>query len=79
MKKCPSVDELANVVETAKLAVDKSDFGPLFIHPDPGNVKNKQCNQLAWSVFSVLLASMLQGIKIEFEGVKKGGNDETSV
>lgn len=71
MKKCPSADELSNVIETVKLAVDQSDFGPLFIYPDKNNVLNKQCNQLAWSVFSLLLAAMLQGIRIEFEGIRK--------
>lgn len=66
MKKMPSVDDLQTIIETAKLAVDGSDFGPLFIYPDASNVKNKQCNQLAWALFSLMVTSMMA--RVEFEG-----------
>lgn len=59
----PKAEDLTNIIDTAKIAVDNSDFGPMFVRPQGGvaDVTQKAVNQLAWGVFNIVLASILQG------------------
>lgn len=52
--------EVAKIVNAAKDAVDKSCFGPMFQYPDNSDITQRQVNQLAFSVFTFVLAAMLK-------------------
>jgi hypothetical protein len=53
-------EELARLINLAIDAVDRSSLGPLFVYPDPGNIMNKQVNQLAFGVFTIVLQGLLR-------------------
>jgi len=53
-------DEIRNLVNDAYEGVDRSHFGPIFQYPDPNNVLNKQINQVAFGVFTIVLTWMLK-------------------
>lgn len=59
-KSLDSPEEIARIVNMAKQAVDQSCFGPLFVYPDPSNVVNKQVNQLAFGVFTIILQGLIR-------------------
>ncbi len=59
----PTTNELANILDTAKIAVDESKFGPLFQYPDPTNPIDKQVNQVALTIYLHLLTAMLKGLE----------------
>jgi hypothetical protein len=67
MKNCPSPDELADLIETVELGIEKTKFGPVFMY-NSGNLKEKQINQLNFGVFTIILQSLLRSV--EFEGIK---------
>ena len=70
MKGCASVDELVNVFDTVKQALDKSPFGPFYLH-EGMDIKAKQVNQVAFSLLPLTLKVVME--KVEFEGVKTNG------
>ena len=55
-----SPEEIARVINMAVDAVNRSTFGPLFVYPDPGNIINKQVNQLAFGVFTIVLQGLMK-------------------
>lgn len=68
MKGCASVDELASVFDTVKQALDRSPFGPFYLH-EGVDIKAKQVNQVAFSLLPLTLKVVLE--KVEFEGVQE--------
>ena len=59
-KPLDSPEEIARIINMAKQGVDQSVFGPLFVYPDKDNIMNKQVNQLAFGVFSIILQGLLR-------------------
>lgn len=59
MQKQLDAVELARIINVAYDAVDKSALGPIFVYPDPGNVMNKQMNNVAWTTFTIVLNGMM--------------------
>ena len=70
MKNCPSVDELVNVFDTVKQALDRSPFGPFYLH-EGMDIKAKQVNQVAFALLPLTLKVVME--KATFEGVKTDG------
>ena len=70
MKGCASVDELVNVFDTVKQALDRSPFGPFYLH-EGMDIKAKQGNQVAFALLPLTLKVVME--KVEFEGVKTNG------
>ena len=52
--------EITELVNAAYDGVDQSKFGPICQYPDPGDVMNKQINQVAFGVFTIVLTGMLK-------------------
>lgn len=61
----PKADQITNILDTAKIAVDQSAFGPMFQYPDERNVTEKQVNQLAWNVYLHVITAMLKDLNQE--------------
>lgn len=55
----PSAEDIANILDVAKVAVDRSSFGPLYVYPDPGDIKKKQIDQLALNLYMAVAAALL--------------------
>ena len=53
-------EEIKKLVNDAYEGVDRSHFGPIFQYPDPMNVTEKQCNQLAFGVFTIVLTGLIR-------------------
>lgn len=53
-------DEIKKLVNDCYEGVDRSHFGPIFQYPDPHDVTNKQVNQLAFGVFTIVLTGALR-------------------
>jgi len=53
-------EEIARLINLAIDGVDRSALGPLFVYPDPGNILNKQVNQLAFGVFTIVLQGLMK-------------------
>ena len=70
MKGCASVDELASVFDTVKQALDRSPFGPFYLH-EGQDLKAKQVNQVAFALLPLTLKVVME--KVTFEGVEKKG------
>ena len=68
MKNCASVDELVNVFDTVKQALDKSPFGPFYLH-EGMDIKAKQVNQVAFALLPLTLKVVME--KTTFEGAEK--------
>ena len=68
MKGCASVDELVNVFDTVKQALDRSPFGPFYLH-EGMDIKAKQVNQVAFALLPLTLKVVME--KVTFEGVNK--------
>ena len=68
MKGCASVDELAGVFDTVKQALDRSPFGPFYLH-EGMDIKAKQVNQVAFSLLPLTLKVVME--KTTFEGAEK--------
>ena len=68
MKGCASVDELANIFDTVKQALDRSPFGPFYLH-EGMDIKAKQVNQVAFSLLPLTLKVVME--KTTFEGAEK--------
>ena len=60
----PPSTEIARLINTAIDSIDKSSFGPFF-KSNPDNVGQKQIDQIAYGVFSLVLASLLN--KLDFK------------
>lgn len=58
-------EKITNILDTAKVAVDESAFGPMFHYPDERNVLDKQVNQLAWNVYLHVITAMLKDLNQE--------------
>jgi hypothetical protein len=56
-----SSDEMKQLIDSCKEAVDRSAFGPLFQIDDTDFTK-RQVNQLAFGVFTILLTGMIKNI-----------------
>ena len=52
--------EITELVNAAYKGVDDSQFGPIVQFPDPNDVLNKQINQVAFGVFTIVLTGMLK-------------------
>lgn len=57
-----SAEELSNLIDTAKVAVDNSSFGPMFHYTNELNPMEKQVNQLAVTVFLHVLTALLKDL-----------------
>ena len=68
MKNCASVDELVNVFDTVKQALDKSPFGPFYLQ-EGMDIKAKQVNQVAFALLPLTLKVVME--KTTFEGAEK--------
>ena len=68
MKGCASVDELLNVFDTVKQALDRSAFGPFYLY-EGSDISQKKVNQIAFSLLPLTLKAVME--KTEFEGVNK--------
>ena len=68
MKGCASVDELANIFDTVKQALDRSPFGPFYLH-EGMDIKAKQVNQVAFALLPLTLKVVME--KTTFEGAEK--------
>jgi hypothetical protein len=53
-------DEIRTLVNDAYEGVDRSHFGPIFQYPDTMDVTQKQVNQLAFGVFTIVLTGLLR-------------------
>ncbi len=62
MPKEISAEQLMHIIDVSKDAVDGSTFGPLFIYPDDQDFTKKQINQVAFGVFTIVLAAALKDI-----------------
>ncbi len=51
---------LAKTINDLKDAVDKSSFGPMFQYPDKNNLNQRQINQLAFGVFTIVLTAIMR-------------------
>ena len=51
------INELTNIINDVKEAVDKSAFGPMFHHTD---VMDKQVNQLAWALYLHIISPVMK-------------------
>lgn len=60
------VDEIVNIINTSKDAVDRCAFGPLFAHPDQSDIMNKQVNQIAFGIFMAVLNMRMNEALSEF-------------
>jgi len=52
--------ELAKEINELKDAVDKSAFGPMFQYPDEKDLSQRQINQVAFGVFTIILTAKLR-------------------
>ncbi|MDD3947403.1 MAG: hypothetical protein PHI19_06150 [Clostridia bacterium] len=64
--KCPSSEEIANVLDTIKIGIDKSSFGPLYLFEDNMDITKKKVNQLAFAILPQVMKHVFD--KTEFRG-----------
>jgi hypothetical protein len=57
--------EIKNAINEIKDGVDKSCFGPLFQYPDMGDITQRQINQVAFGVFTIILTGFVKNIQIK--------------
>jgi len=55
-----NANDLADIIDAVKVAVDSSSFGPLFMTPDTDNIMNKQINNIAFQIFVIVLTQTLR-------------------
>jgi len=60
--KLPKVEDVKNLIDTVKIAVDESDFGPMYLYPDQNDIAKRQVNQLALGVFTIVLSAFCKGL-----------------
>lgn len=66
--KCPSADEVANILDTAKCAIDKSSFGPMYMYPgNTTDISKKQVNQLAFALLPQVIKSIFDRAQFDYE------------
>lgn len=53
-------EQIRDLVNNVYEGVDRSHFGPIFQYPDVHDVTNKQVNQLAFGVFTIVLTGALR-------------------
>jgi hypothetical protein len=58
----PSSQDITKLIHAVKDGVDRSCFGPMFQYPDKTDISQRQINQLALGVFTVVLTQLLKGI-----------------
>lgn len=51
---------MTKLINEAKDAVDNSQFGSVFVYPDPQNLADKRVNQLNFTVFQMVFQAMVQ-------------------
>ncbi len=56
----PNPLEIAKLVNACKDGIDKSCFGPMFQYPSKEDISQRQVNQLAFGVFTIILTAELK-------------------
>jgi len=58
----PNPQEITRLIHACKDGVDKSCFGPMFQYPDKTDISQRQINQLALGIFTIVLTAELKKI-----------------
>lgn len=60
MARIIDINDLTEIMNDVKTAVDNSAFGPLFMFPNETDFTQKQVNQLAWTLYLHLITPLMQ-------------------
>lgn len=56
--------EISALINEVVEGVNKSQLGPLFQHPDPMDLTNKQVNQMAWAAVTIIMTQLFKNNNI---------------
>lgn len=59
-KREKQIEMLKDLINDVKIAVDQSNFGPMFMYEDELDFTKKQVNQLAWQLYLHLITPLMK-------------------
>ena len=59
-KREKEIEKLKELIDDVKVAVDRSNFGPMFMHDNELDFTQKQVNQLAWTLYLHLISPLMK-------------------